>query len=395
MHSRGRYGFCRWVPSWREPAHRFAHQLHRRIWAAIIASLLLSCLLAAAGWRLMGGSLGMGPQPVPVHFADIQGHALGTGSYLVHHVDGVVHIRVSMPDGRVLDVQPQMPKTHSTLAVLGGLLLIACAVGLGAMPVVKRLTRRLDELRRAVDAWGAGVLSARAPVYGCDDISWLARHFNQAAERVESLVNANKLMLANASHELRSPLARLRMGVEMQGAQLDPAIRVELTRSIGELDQLVEEILLASRLDAAGTDTPFERLDLTALAAEECARAGADLDADLVSLEGSPKLLRRMLRNLLDNALRHGGAETPVEVSLKRAGAQVTLVVCDGGPGVPEAVREAIFEPFFRLPGVREGEGGFGLGLALVRKIAERHGGSVRCEGRAGGGACFRVILPA
>lgn len=381
---------------WHSPAHRFAHRLHRRIWAAILASLVVASLLAALAWHLAYPALDLSTSQHRVALTDKQDQPLGEARYRATHERGQIRLHITLPDGKELIAAPQRDGTHASYAVFGGLLFIALAVGVGAMPVVKRLTRRLDALRRTIDDWGNGKLSARVTVEGCDDVAWLAQHFNQAAERIELLVNAHKLLLANASHELRSPLARLRVGIEMQRERLDPAMQVELARSVAELDQLVEEILLASRLDAtAGQNDEVEAVDFTALVAEECARAGAELDAALVKVSGVPKLLRRMVRNLLDNAQRHGGSETSIEVRLQQHPDGAILTVCDGGPGVPEALREKIFEPFFRLPGAREGEGGFGLGLALVRKIAGKHGGSVCCEGRAGGGACFRVTLPA
>jgi len=130
-----------------------------------------------------------------------------------------------------------------------------------------------------------------------------------------------------------------------------------------------------------------------ALAAEECARAGAELDAtpDVV-LHADGRLLRRALRNLIENAARHGGA--PADVTLSRADGRIRVDVCDRGPGVPESERERIFEPFYRLPGAAESDGGVGLGLSLARRIAQLHGGSLSCLPREGGGACFRLELP-
>ena len=130
---------------------------------------------------------------------------------------------------------------------------------------------------------------------------------------------------------------------------------------------------------------------------EECARVNASLElgdqTQSLVVPGVPKLLRRMLRNLLENARRYGAAN--IEVQLEPSGAQgVVLRVCDRGPGVPAALRERIFEPFYRLPGASEREGGVGLGLSLVRSIVQRHGGQVNCEDRPGGGACFVVKLP-
>jgi signal transduction histidine kinase len=197
---------------------------------------------------------------------------------------------------------------------------------------------------------------------------------------------------------LRSPLARIRMGLELMTPEPDPATRHEIERSIAELDQLVDEILLASRLDARESDIgTVEVVDLTGLAAEECARANAELkapaDGQALLVDGVQKLLRRALRNLLENARRYGG-DGEVTVELQREGSNAVVRVCDQGPGVPAAERERIFEPFYRLPGASEREGGVGLGLALVRSITERHHGSASCEDNPGGGACFVIRLP-
>ncbi|MBV9884199.1 MAG: HAMP domain-containing protein [Sphingomonadaceae bacterium] len=161
-------------------------------------------------------------------------------------------------------------------------------VALAAYPAVRRLTRRLERLQAHVDVWGEGRLSARVAVEGNDEVAGLAGSFNRAAERIEALVGAQKSLLANASHELRSPLARLRMAAELLGERAPAPIRDELARNITELDQLIEEVLLASRLDAmAEAERALESVDLTALLAEECARADAQLSAPPVSFLAS------------------------------------------------------------------------------------------------------------
>jgi two-component system OmpR family sensor kinase len=282
----------------------------------------------------------------------------------------------------------------ATLGMFAMWLAVALGVGIGAYPIVRRLTRRLERLQTSVDAWGEGRLSTRVAVDGDDEVARLAGSFNLAAERVESLVAAQKTLLANASHELRSPLARIRMAVELLQRDAPAESGEELARNIEELDQLIEEVLLASRLDTlAEAQRQVETLDLTGLVAEECARAGADLSAATVSLDGEPRLLRRMIRNLLENAARHGRG-TPVTAELVPDAGTIRLRICDGGPGVPEAEREQIFAPFYRVSGASEAEGGAGLGLSLVRQIAHRHGGEVACLAREEGGCCFEVLLP-
>ena len=325
---------------------------------------------------------------------------------------------VQMEDGQVLHVHMPRPELRPWMGSMGyvsALCLVALAVALGTYPVVRRLTRRLENLQKSVEAWGDGNLGVRAAVDGDDEAAFLAQRFNDAAQRLEALVQARdallesqKSLLANASHELRSPLARLRMGLELlQGGGERDALRQELERNISELDQLIGEILLASRLDAKQADLgAVELVDLVPLCAEECAHTGARLDCVVADLRvsGVPKLLRRAVRNLLENAVRHGRAAKGDTVSegvvleLRPAPletpAVVRLAVIDQGPGVAVEHQQRVFEPFYRLPGVSETGGGVGLGLALVKSIAERHGGSVRCSNNPHGGARFELTLP-
>jgi len=312
------------------------------------------------------------------------------------------------PGPRMTGEPPRIVRGIGLVVTLGVLFL---AVAAGAFPVVRRLTRRLEALKQGVETFGAGALHHRVDASGRDEVAAVAASFNAAAERVESLVVANRSLLANASHELRSPLARLKMAVAMLEAaapERRPALRQEIERNIAELDSLVEEVLLASRLDArqgtAAAAAVADPVDLLALVAEEAARVDAvlDLAADAAAggsaalpatVAGDERLLRRALRNLLENARRYGGSDAP-SVQLQRREGHVEVRVCDRGPGVPEDQRERIFEPFYRLPGHAEQAGGVGLGLSLVRQIARHHGGQVRCEAREGGGSCFVLALP-
>lgn len=301
---------------------------------------------------------------------------------------------LKLDDGRWLLMRRGQPSRRLPAALVPVLLLTAVFVAVAAYPVVRRITARLERLQASVQSWGRGDLSARVAVEGKDEVASLATSFNEAAGQIEALVDAQKRLLANASHELRSPLARIRMAVELMQGQPSPALREELVRNIGELDQLIDEVLLASRLDApAGEALVQEALDLKAIVADECARAGAVLEAEPATVTGDQRLLRRVVRNLLENARRYGGG-TPVTVTMGVTGGRVLLDVCDRGPGVPEHERENIFTAFYRLPGASEREGGVGLGLALVRQIARRHNGDVVCLARDGGGSCFRVTLP-
>ena len=197
------------------------------------------------------------------------------------------------------------------------------------------------------------------------------------------------MLLANASHELRTPLTRIRLGLELAGGS--PERRAELEKDIAELDQLVDEILLLSRLDATEQTDIRENVNLTALAAEECAHYDdCTVEARPVTVHGDPALLRRMIRNLVDNAELHG--RPPIEVTVDRQDYQAILRITDHGPVISESARERLFSMFYRIPG-RSGPKGSGLGLALVKQIARRHGGDVVYD--AARGSCFTVTLPA
>jgi signal transduction histidine kinase len=400
---------------------RFTSHLYVRIWLAVVATVLVLTFLVGAAWRLSSDPPQLPIREVLVH--NDKGEVIGTAQTKPDRKlgDGL-EFDVLTKDGQTLNLVLPRPKrppgnnpwNRPPFGFGWMLVVVGLAVALGAYPVMRRLTLRLEALQRGVERWGAGDLSARVNADGKDEVAFLARRFNHAAERIETLMESHKSLLANASHELRSPLARIRMGLELMGTDAASPQRKEISRSINELDQLIDEILLASRLDAKQADAePFETLDLTGLAAEECARVNAELNAELdnkegagmgmdatshsLTVQGSPRLLRRLIRNLLENARRYSNGEINLELAQTRAGTkQLAMIkVHDRGPGVPAEQRERIFEPFYRLPGASEREGGVGLGLALVKSISQRHGGSVRCEARPGGGATFVVELPA
>ncbi|MCP3984127.1 MAG: HAMP domain-containing histidine kinase [bacterium] len=304
----------------------------------------------------------------------------------------------------------------------------ALALGVGAYPVARGITGRLERLSSSVDAFGQGELTARASIEGRDEVAKLAESFNRTAQRIESLVGAQRTLLVSASHELRSPLARLRIAVEILGSGTDLSrerlaeLRRQVAGDVAALDAGVEELLVVSRLDLLDPTTGHEQVDLLALAAEEAARAESEIEVvgprqGVPPLSGDALSLRHMLRNLIANAERHApGCPTEIRIEPLSDGQGLRVCVADRGPGIPAEQQEAVFDAFTRGRGdgasgglgLGRGDGasgglglgrsngasgGLGLGLAIVRQVARHHGGEARAKRREGGGTLIEVDL--
>lgn len=414
-------------------------RLYLQVYLMVVAILVVFTLLVAIGWNVFGPSRDEGQRffqgvanvlaralPPPDAPADEARASLellardldssitlraADGRLIAHagdelpapEPDDLAHGRmhhgprqmfaIRLPDGRTLVAYHPHERFGWVIAIAA----LAAAIALGAYPITRRITRRLERLRGQVEALGSGDLSARVEVRGHDEIADLARSFNRAAERIEKLVAAQRSALASASHELRSPLARIRVAIELLGEDEGADLRARVARDIAELDDLIGELLLTSRLDALEPGQAPERLepiDLLGLAAEEAARTGASADGEPVTVVGDRTLLRRLVRNLLENARRHAKG-SPVELTVAKLGpGSARISVADRGPGVPDSERERIFAPFYRPAGASDAkDGSFGLGLALVRQIARHHRGAARCRPRDGGGTIFEVDL--
>lgn len=270
---------------------------------------------------------------------------------------------------------------------------------------LRPLQQQLVALSRSAGAVGQGQLDARAPVLTEDAAGALAQNFNDMAERVEELVRGREELLMAVAHELRHPVARLRFAIEMMAEVEDPAARAaqaaELQRDLSELDGLVSELQDYARLEDGRRPLNLQELDVAEELVElvaDAERMAAEVEVRLEAgalppLNADPRLLRRAVGNLLSNAVRYSNGA--VLVRAEDLGSSMTIAVEDDGPGVPEADRERVFEPMVRLDSARARDtGGVGLGLALVQRIVERHGGAVRVGESALGGAAFVVELP-
>ncbi|MGI9423883.1 MAG: sensor histidine kinase [Hyphomicrobiaceae bacterium] len=297
-----------------------------------------------------------------------------------------------LPDQRWLSVDLGRRRSgRPLLGLLTFLATMALGVGLAALPFARRLTRRLERLQTGVRRIGMGDLATRVNVEGRDEVASLASSFNEAAEKIEKLVDSQRTLLANASHELRTPLSRIRLGIEMMASDPNEDRLAALRGDIAELDALIDEILLMSRLDASPHVRLTETVDVVALVAEECAQfPDCHMSGSAPEMIGDRKLLQRLVRNLLDNAVKHGAP--PVDVTLSADTNIITLTVLDAGEGIAAHHGDKIFQPFYRAQD-KQNVSGYGLGLPLVQQIAELHDGSVTVLPGDGNGAAIAVRL--
>jgi signal transduction histidine kinase len=284
-----------------------------------------------------------------------------------------------------------------------GLLVIAGVAFLGVVGFALYLTIPLRQVSRAIDRVAQGDLDHRVPVRGRDEVARVARSFNAMADRIAHMIRSRKEMMAGASHELRSPLSRMKLSLEMLRDSGADAKRLDsLEEDIDALDAMVEELSLASKLDLQHEPQAPQALSLAELVQEGWKRANHPtekvelrLGDNATMVEADPALAKRILGNLLENAARHGGGE-PVAVTSRRQEDRVVVSVTDEGPGVPHEALERIFEPFYRVDSSRSRRtGGSGLGLMIVRRAVEAHGGTIEATRGDGGGLVMTFDLPA
>lgn len=311
------------------------------------------------------------------------------------------------PDGRVVTVYAgasldtaDSAVTDARRAMLIGLPLLLTVVAGVTWLVTRWALRPVESIRSELAEIMHGDLSRRVPEPSArDEIARLAATTNDTLAALEQSSERQRRFIADAAHELRSPIASLRTQLEV--AQAHPGL-LELEGLLSDtvrLEHLAADLLLLARLDAGEQPRP-DQVDLVTLVREELTHrvgdripVGAELPGEPLVITGSRTQIARVLGNLVDNAQRH--ARTTVRVILERRGEHMVLAVADDGPGVPAADGERIFQRFVRLDDARSrDEGGAGLGLAIVRDVVGRHGGSIRVEAANSGGARFVVQLP-
>ena len=324
------------------------------------------------------------PRPVPHAVGPVRDPATGA-------VVATVEVAAHRPFG---------PPSLWRPLLLAAVVLAAAAVA--GRPLARRLSRPLERLTDAARRLGGGDLGARVPAPAvrrrwwrpphapADEIAELTRAFNDMAERVERLVRGQKELLANVSHELRSPLARLRLALALLPREGATEARLaEAERDLAELEQLIEDVLATARLDVTGLPARLAEVDARALMAGLAARAHDDpvvagrpvrvADGPPLTVLADEALLRRALWNLVENAAKYGAP--PITLAAARDRDRITLSVTDEGPGIPAAARERVLDPFQRLDTARTpgtaAPAGVGLGLTFTRRVAEVHGGGI------------------
>ncbi len=281
------------------------------------------------------------------------------------------------------------PLSEALLAWGGVVLALAL---LGAYLIARQVARPLKRVAQAAQQVGEGKTPAPLPERGAQEIATVSHAFNRMSADLAANERERALVLAGISHDLRTPLARVRLAAEMA----DESLREGLVADVEQMDAVIRQFLDYARLDENEAAVPT---DLAALAEEVAKRfegRAASLTLELPALPPvsvRPLLFKRALSNLLDNAIKYGGGE--IAVRLQHKGDGVELSVADRGPGIPADQAEAVKRPFIRLQEARSDAGGSGLGLAIVERAARLHGGEFRLEQREGGGLAARLVLPA
>jgi len=303
------------------------------------------------------------------------------------------------------------PQVRATIFLVVQLTLSLLLIGLVGWWVARSVAKPVEALRNATRRMAAGELSSRVGRKGGkanDELAQLAHDFDAMAERIEALVAHDRRVLQDLSHELRSPLARLHLILDLAQNSADPLQAAAYFRQaeteIARLDRMTGEMLALSRLEGGIPGTSRENLDLIELAREGVEQAGLeaqargielllDLPAEPVIVHGSAQLLERALDNLIANAIKFSAEGGKVEVCVREGARMAVLSVRDRGPGVPETELASLFQPFFRGSNAARAEG-HGLGLAIAQRVAKIHGGELRAANREGGGLDVHLHLP-
>jgi len=313
---------------------------------------------------------------------------------LEHHNEATYVLDVPMPQGRLhISFAQSRVGTYPYTAVA---LSFALSTGLGltvAIVLARRLTQPLRQLNAAAHQVSAGQRPQLSVAHGVAELDELTQSFNQMSEEVQRLLNNRSTLLAGVSHDLRSPIARMRMALELAQPQLTPQQYTAMERYLQQMNALIGDYL--DFVQGSTHRTP-QRIELAPFLQDLCNEASDDTPVQFSGANFSamidPLALERVVGNLINNALRYGAP--PITVTLTQADHKAIIRIADHGPGIPATLREKIFEPFTRLEYSRNTKtGGTGLGLAIVREICRHNSWEIHLENPAQG-TTVRLILP-
>jgi len=304
-------------------------------------------------------------------------------------------VDVHLPDSsvlvyRVTRISPGAPLPPSLMV---NLILLVAVLVIALYVMARSITRPLSRLALAADNLGRSVRQPKLEEQGARELRRAARAFNTMQDRLHRYLDSRTRVLAAMSHDLKTPLTRLRLQVETQIE--DPALQARFGKELDEMEGMVRGALALFR--GLNDEEALEPVDVNLLLETvrgEFAEMGKDVMVEgraLEPLPGKPQALKRCITNLVGNAVNFGSRAR----ILVRDGAHLTISVCDEGPGIPPEELERVFEPFYRLESSRNRDtGGTGLGLSIARDVAQAHGGSVVLANRPQGGLEARLTLP-
>lgn len=364
--------------------HRMGKIQHAKVW-----------LVAPDGGILARSFRGPFPAPDPEHVWNPFDEENHRGKHFSFKQDIYVNVPILI-NGRTaanLHYFYHRPERHRhERAFMGRLALVFIVIALLIIPVTKQITNPLKKLKKSANRFAEGDLSHRVAVKGCDEFADLGRTFNSMAEKLEGMIRGGRELLANVSHELRSPLARMRVASELMEEKRrrgdeEGAARHQRTieEEIDAIDTLLGRLLAFSRYDLAESPTQRESIILaekvekmldriSPLVEKKRLELSADLDTEL-RLEMDPEGVETVLSNLLGNAVKYTPEQGRLRVSLQRTEQDVVLEIINTSPPIQEDALERIFEPFVRAEHGREA--GVGLGLAIAKKVIDLHGGAI------------------
>ncbi|MDO8811470.1 MAG: ATP-binding protein [Gallionella sp.] len=365
-------------------------------------SALLSELAESEGLRVQMAEPGDTLEALPDHPPELRMMAekvrdsLGGNTRFAAQHNGVEALWVSFFIGNqefwVALPRERVEHPVSQVLLIGGSVVLALAL-LGAYFIARQVAHPLKRLAQAAQQVGQGATPQQLPENGAQEIAAVSRAFNQMSADLAANERERALVLAGISHDLRTPLARVRLAAELSA---DKSLRDGLAADVEQMDEVIRQFLDYARLDESEAAVATDVQALAQEVAQQFAAQAKSLTLDfqpLPPLAVRPLLLKRALSNLLDNAVKYGGGE--ITVRLWQDGNNVLLAVEDRGTGIPAAQREAAKRPFIRLENARSDATGSGLGLAIVERAARLHGGELYLEDRAGGGLAAELVLSA